>query len=106
VLEGFGGRAANADKFKAYAFALEGLPVESIARGVRKILRGEAGLDPNFPPTAPQLAKACKPVTFLSPGWIPLENTREPEQIEKPRSHLSGIVGGALKKFPTEEEDK
>jgi len=67
LLEGFGGRTASPDKAMAYGIALEGLSAANIARGVKAILRGEvAGIDPAFPPSAAQLAKACRPITFLS----------------------------------------
>lgn len=107
ILEGFGGRAANVDKFRAYALALEGLPAEDIFRGVKAVLRGEVDdLDPAFPPTTAQLVQACRPLTFLSPGWVPLESLEQPELIEGPKSRVDAIVGAAAKAMTRHERDE
>jgi hypothetical protein len=99
ILEGFGGRTASPDKARAYGIALEGLPAESIARGVRAILRGEvADVDPAFPPTAAQLAKACRGPTFISPGFAlpPPETDDWPEPSNEQKARVDALISEAI----------
>jgi hypothetical protein len=99
ILEGFGGRTANVDKFKAYAIALEGLSAENILRGVKAVLRGEiAGLDPAFPPTTAQLAQACRGPTFISPGFAlpPPEADDWSEPTDEQKARVDALISEAI----------
>ena len=109
ILEGFGGRSANPDKFKAYAMALEGFPVENIARGVKAILRGEVdGVDPAFPPTTAQLAKACRPITFLSRPAEYFQGRPEPDPVpsEAQKARVDDLIRDAVAAMTRHRDDR
>jgi hypothetical protein len=61
-------------RIRGYCIAIDGVSVAALREAERRILRGEAGFNPTFMPTPPELALLCRSIQ-AEQRWI---ETRKP----------------------------
>ena len=86
---------------RGFLMALEGVPAFALDEGVRRVLRGQAGLPAGFMPTPPQFRQVVDDIS-LPARWYarrlrflleaPVEREVSPEERARVAALLRGIV--------------
>lgn len=75
----------QAEKLRAYLVAVEGVSLPVLEEAERRILKAEAGCDPRFLPSPPELAAICRSIIAEWRAWeMPQRQPLSLERFEAP----------------------